>query len=76
MWWKELSFPLGGQRYRGSAAEGVRAVVYADTCTCTQIESLHVAGTRRVFACVIIQSAFVIIAWANPACRRVFSWAC
>lgn len=25
------------------------------------------AGTRRVFACVIIHSAFVIIAWANPA---------
>lgn len=48
----------------------------AATCTCTQIESLHVAGTRRVFACITIQSAFVIIAWANPACRWVLSWAC
>lgn len=37
------------------------------TCTCTRIESLHVAGTRRAFACIIIQSALVIIAWANPA---------
>lgn len=46
------------------------------TCTCTRIESLHVAGTRRAFACRMIQSALVIIAWANPARRRVLCWAC
>lgn len=69
---------LGGEKHLGPAAqeEQSAACAEADACTCTQIESLHVAGTRRVFTCIIIQSAFVIIAWANPALRRVLSWAC
>lgn len=50
-----------------AAPGGGRQEGGGSTCTCTRIESLHVAGTRRAFACIIIQSALVIIAWANPA---------
>jgi len=77
-WQKELNIPLGGEEHLGPAVHEERwvASAAAGACTCTQMETLHVAGTRRVFPCIIIQSAFVIIAWANPAHRRVLSWAC
>lgn len=76
-WWNKLNFPWGDPEPLGPAAREEPSLVRtgADTCTCTRVESLRVAGTRRAFACIIIQSELVIIAWANPECRRALSWA-
>lgn len=71
-------FPLVGEKHHGLTVQEEQpwCAQKADTCTCTQMESLHVAGTRQVCTGRITQPAFVISAWAKPARRRLLSWAC